>query len=125
MRKGCGSALAIGALTIAIVSVTFSLSTGSPLNLQEEFGVFLCRMLMVAAPFGVLSLSGVYDRLPWAVGLGLTAAFWGYYLFEGVIYQLSDATSGVNFGLAFLLMLSPVIISAACLGTAKMSRNRI
>lgn len=122
--KGCGLALAIGALTIVVVSVTFSVATGSPLNLREELGVFLFQTLIVAAPFGVLSLAGIFDRMSWAVGLALTAAFWGYYLFEGITYQLSDDMSGVNFASIFLLMWSPVIIFAACFGVAKLGRKR-
>ena len=117
-------ALAIGLVTITLVSLTFSLVTGNPLNLREEMGVFLFQVLMVAAPFGVLSLGRVHERTPWLVGLALTAAFWGYYLFEGISYQLSGDRSGVDFGLAFLMMLSPVVIAACSLGAAKLTRQR-
>jgi hypothetical protein len=120
---GCGLAVFIGLLTIVIVSGCFSLVTGRPLNLREEWGVFLFQALIVAIPFGLLALSGVRDRIPWLVGLALTTAFWGYYLFDGIRYQLGGDKSGVNFGLAFLMLASPAVISAACLVAAK-ARHR-
>ena len=102
-----------------MVALSFSIVTGRPLNLGEEWGVFLFQMVLVAVPFGLLALAGIRHKAPWIMGGALTAALWGYYLFDGIRYQLSGDRSGVNFGLAFLMLASPVIISGACLVTAQ------
>lgn len=89
------------------------------MNLREEWGPFLFQVLLIAAPFGLLSISGIKSKVPWLVGVALTVAFWGYYLFTGVRYQLSGDRSGVDFGLAFAMLLSPLIIFAICFAVAK------
>lgn len=102
-----------------VVAGTFSLATGQRLNLREEWGPLLFQALLVAAPFGLLSLSGINSKVPWLVGVALTVAFWGYYLVTGVRYQLSDDRSGVDFGLAFAMLFSPLVIFAICFAVAK------
>jgi hypothetical protein len=121
---GCALALAIGVVTVVAVTGAHSLVTEKPVNLSEEWGVFLFQMLLVALPFALLAVAGIDRRLPWLIGLGLTAAFWGYYLFEGLRYHLSGDRSGVNLALAFAMLASPIFISAACLIAAKAGGRR-
>lgn len=123
-ERGCLLALAIGLLTVAANAGVFSAATGNPINLADEWSAFLFQILLVAAPFGLLALFGVRDRAAWVLGLGVTALLWGYYLYDGIRYQLSGDTSGVNMGLAFLLMVSPVFISIACFAVAAWKRRR-
>ena len=110
-------AIAIGIGTVAFVVLVLSTVAVRPLNLGEEWGIFLVQVVLVATPFVILALAGVRDRVPWILGGVLTAALWGYYLFDGIRYP------GVNFGLAFLMLVSPVIISGACLVAAGVRRR--
>jgi hypothetical protein len=116
-------ALAIGVLTIGTVTSSFSLLTGRPLNLAEEWFNFLVQMGIVAAPFALMALAGIGNKWPWLAGLGLTLALWGYYLFEGVSYQWHPDGSGVNIGLAMIMLLSPIPITATCLGVWAWQRH--
>jgi hypothetical protein len=120
---GCIYAVAIGVLTVAIVSGAFSLLTGQPLNLAEEWSVFLFQMLIVAAPFGLLALMGIGNRLPWLVGLAPTLALWGYDLFDGVSYQWHPDGTGANIGLGLVMLVSPFVIAAACFGADTWQRR--
>jgi hypothetical protein len=117
-------AIGIGLVTVVVNAGAFSEITGNPLNLAEEWSVFLFQILLAAAPFGLLAYFGVRDRSAWVLGIGLTAILWGYYLYDGIRYQLSGDTSGVNMGLAFLLMASPIFISIACFALAAWKRRR-
>ena len=121
---GCALSLGIGVLTVLFVQGAFSLATHRSLNLTDEWRIFLAQILIAAAPFGLLALAGIRNRAAWLVGLALTAAFWGYYLFEGLRYQLSNDSSGANIGLGLVMLLSPVMISAACLIAAKDGKTR-
>ena len=106
-------------------AVVFSIVTGNALNLQEEWGVLLWQVLIVAAPFGLMALFGIRDRSAWLLGIILTALPWGYYLYDGIRYQLSNDTSGANIGLGLILMVSPIFISIACFALAAWQRERI
>lgn len=99
----------------------FSLLTGADLNLPEEWGVFLVQLLLAAAPFALLATVGVQGRWPRAIGLGLTASFWGLCLADGLSRRGDD--TGVNIGMALLMLVSPAFIAAACLITAKVTRE--
>jgi hypothetical protein len=113
---GCLFAIAIGVLTVTLSSVSFSLLTGRPENLGEEWAVFLFQMLIVAAPFGLLALMDVGRWLPWLVGLVLTLTLWGYFTFEGVSYQWHPDGSGANIGLGLFMLVSPIFIAGAGVG---------
>jgi hypothetical protein len=117
-RFGCLAAPLIGAATAATVALSFSLLTGRPLDLDQEWAVFLFQALIVAAPFALLALAGIRRRAPWLVAGALTLTLWGYYLFEGVSYQWHPDGSGANIGLGLLLLVSPLFIAGAAFGTA-------
>lgn len=120
---GCVIALAIGVLTVVLVEGAFVLLTDITLNLAEEWLTFLIQMAIVSAPFVLLAGLGIRNKLPWIVGLSLTAAFWGYYLFEGVSYRWHPDGSGANIGLGLIMLLSPIPIAALCLATWGLQRR--
>lgn len=104
--------------------LAFSLLTGSPLDLADEWAGFLFQMLIAAAPFAFLALAGIGDRLPWLVGLGLTLALWGYALFDDVSHQWHPDGSGANIGLGLVMLASPLFIAGACFGACAWQLRR-
>jgi hypothetical protein len=119
--SGCFLALGIGFLTVVGINGAFSLLTGADLNLSEEWGVFLFQVLLVAGPFALLAVTGVRGWLPWGVALAFTALFWGIYLTEGLTSR-GDGT-GADIGLGLLMLVSPAIVAAAGVLTAKMTKE--
>jgi hypothetical protein len=123
-RKGCGIALAIGVLTPAVSIVTFSLLTGRPLNLRNEWVVFLFQMAICGAPYALLALAGIRARAPWFIALALTLSLWSYSTFAGVSYQWNPDGSGANIGLGILLVFSPIIIALISFTVYALGRRR-
>lgn len=121
---GCALALAIGLCVVVVTTGGHALITGKSLDLDEEWGVLLFQALLAGAPFGLLAISGIRNRAPWLVGIAMTVAFWGYYFFDGVRYQLSGDSSGANIGLGILMMVSPIIITGACFVTSLLQHPR-
>lgn len=121
---GCAAAPAIGVAVVAGQALLFTGLTGRPLELGASWGVFLFQVLLVAAPFLLLALIGTRRKSPWLVALALTLALWGYYLFDGVSYQLSGDASGANIGLGLILLASPLFIAGAALAAHAWSRRR-
>jgi peptidoglycan/LPS O-acetylase OafA/YrhL len=72
-------ALATGVAVVGATTGAFTLLTGSPIAFSSD--VVLFQVAIVAIPFLILAAIGVGDRRPWLVGLALTLALWGYYLF--------------------------------------------
>ena len=114
-------AVAIGIITISLVTGIDIAVTGSDLNLREEIGVLCMQIGLVSFPFVVLSLVGIQDKVPWTLGIGLTIVLWGYYLFDNIS---SNASHGVNFGLALILFLSPAMLTIVCLLSAWLFKFR-
>jgi len=104
--------LGIGVTTIAIVTGVTSLAEGLPLNLRDELPIFLLQAILVAIPFLLMALLGIVGRLPWLMGIGLTAALWAYVVYDGLASR-GDGT-GVNIGLGLLVLASPILISFVC-----------
>ena len=115
-------ALGIGVGVVVATKLAFAGLTGRPIAIEP--GVDLLQMVIVSIPFLMLAMGRVRARLPWLTGLALTAALWGYYLYEGVRYQWSGDTSGVNFGLVLIMLASPVLISLACIAAVVVDRRR-
>lgn len=103
------AALGIGAAVVAAEDLLFSLLTGRPLSFAAD--VQPVSALFVALPFLVLAITGARTRLPWLVGLALTLGLWGYFLNAGVSYQWHPDGSGVNIGLAFIMLASPLVFT--------------
>jgi hypothetical protein len=109
---GCFFGLGVGVLTVAIFYGSLS---AAGRNLSPEWGVLLLHVLMVAAPFVLLAGVGVTAKVPWFVGLTLTAMFWGYLFFDVMVIHRGD---GANIGLGLLMFVSPLIIAGATLAAA-------
>lgn len=103
--------------TVGVACATVAVVMQRSLNLSEEAGTFAFQVGLVSIPFLILAFAGVAKKLPWLVGLGMTAAFWGIYLADA-IYR-DGGGSGANIGLGLLILLSPMIITLSCLATAK------
>jgi hypothetical protein len=121
---GCALAIVIGPAIVAGEALAFAALTGRPVDLSAEGGVLLFEMLIVAAPFLLLSLAGTSDKLPWLVAFALTFALWGYFLFDGVRYQWSGDTSGANIGLGLIMLVSPLFITGAAMAVYAWRRRR-
>ncbi|TFI56842.1 hypothetical protein E2493_18015 [Sphingomonas parva] len=117
-------ALVIGPLVAFGSAIAFSLLTGRSLNLAEEWTVLIWQAISVSIPFIVVAVTGTKKKAPWIVGLVLTLTLWGYYLVEGVSYQWHPDGSGANIGLGLIMLVSPLVITAACVGTYLWQRTK-
>ena len=118
---GCFLALAIGPLVAGGTAVAFSLLTGR--SLSHEWGNIALQALVVSVPFIAVALTGTLRKLPWLVGLALTVTLWGYSLYTGVNYQWHPDGTGADIGLGFMMLASPVVITAICLGVHWLQRR--
>ena len=83
----------------------------------EDWDFYLFQLVIIGVPFGVLAVARTRDWLAWLLAVILTAAVWGYYL-----YDLSRH-EGVNFLLGpIMVLLAPITISGFSLVTAGMRR---
>ena len=113
-RTGCFLAFIVTAAFVAAIAVGFSLITGRPLR-DDDLGIRLLEMAIIAPPFALLGLGGIRDRLAWAVALLLTAIVWLSYL-----YDLSRDT-GVNFLFGVIMIfIAPIVISLLSFAVAGM-----
>lgn len=110
-------AITIGVAVVGIDNGVAALVMQQSVNLHEEAGVMAVQILLVSIPFLLLAFAGVVNRLPWFLGVALTAFFWGLLLSDAIKRQ-GDG-SGANIGLSLLLLLSPLIISIVTLVAAK------
>lgn len=112
VRLGCPLALAV---TMAMsIGINWGMGgEGRPFRLGE-WPSYALNFAFVGAPFAVLALARTPDWLAWLVAIVLTAAMWGYHL-----YELSQ-NEGVNFVLGPILMVAPLVISGICLSLAGM-----
>ncbi len=114
-RNGCLASFGIGLLTVSLVIGGIYLSGGRAPDLSEGGGFLLLYVLMISAPFLLLTVTGVTAKLPWLVGFALTALFWGY-LFLDVLINQGD---GANIGLGLLGLVWPIVVAGGALGAAK------
>lgn len=118
---GCFLALAIGLVVAGGTAIAFSLLTGR--SLSQEWGVIFLQALLISIPFIAVALTGTLRKAPWFVGLVLTAALWGYVLYDGVSYQWHPDGTGANIGLGLIMLASPVFITAICLAVYRLQRH--
>lgn len=111
---GCLAALAVGPVTVASVCAVILL-TGRRLDLSEEWAFLGYQAIMASVPFLLLAGSGVTARAPWLVGLAVHILLWGAFVLDPF---LRDG-GGANIGFGLIMLVSPVIIAGAALGTAK------
>jgi hypothetical protein len=113
-------ALLSGPFTIAVINGCLFLIWGSDLSditrhLEEEWGILLVNAVLVSFPFGCLALERVEAIKPWVTAAILTALVWALPLADVLVRR---GAGGANIGLGFLLLLSPVIITAVALAVA-------
>jgi hypothetical protein len=113
---GCFTAVVIGPLVAFGTAAVFSQLTGRSMALGEEWRVLAFQALLVSIPFIALAVTGTKKPAPWVTALCLTLAFWGYYLFRGVSYQWHPDGTGADIGLGLIMLVSPIIITASCVG---------
>ena len=117
---GCAVALVIGIGTVAIVVAVSHPSGTHRTELLEESPFLLFSVLLVAAPFGLLALRGVSDKVPWLVGLLLTILFWSG-LVVAVCFSRGQRAAGIGAGA--LVLISPQIIGGAAAVAAHVRRS--
>jgi hypothetical protein len=103
------------------IAIAFSLLTGR--SLSQEWGIIAVQALLVSVPFVAVALTGTLRKAPWLVGLALTVGLWGYFLYEGVSYQWHPDGTGADIGLGLIMLASPVVITAICLGVHWLQRR--
>ena len=84
---------------------------------REEWPFALLHGLILAAPFAYLGIDGTKKWLPWTVAVGLTALFWGAFILSVVISARTG--TGVNIGMALLMLASPIVITTAAWVTSR------
>ena len=102
-RLGCLSA------TILAFVPLIAFAWADSEQLSDEWIPLILGGLMLALPFGYLALDGTKARLPWVVAIGLTAIFWGALIVSAWIAGRNQ--SGVNFGMVFVMLSSPFVIT--------------
>lgn len=109
------AALAIG----AAFTVASRLIFAEALNRVPDFGeadVFILNTVLAGAPLSLLAFRRAFNILPWLVAIILTAALEWWWLSKGIAYQRAPDGSGVDLFGAFIMLFSPIPISAAALG---------
>jgi hypothetical protein len=87
----------------------------------DEVPVFAIQILWVALPFIVLALKPVNSLPAWVAGLIATVVLWTAYFYSAVLSRRDH--SGVNFGIVFLLLLSPFAILGLSVATARIQER--
>lgn len=123
-RAGCFFALALGFITVAAFFGVSAIVIGprGAKFISEEWPFLILQALLAGAPFAILALIGIRSKLPWLVALFLTLCVWGL-LFYSVILAARDGT-GANIGMGWLMLVAPIIISAAAVAATSLNRNR-
>lgn len=107
-------ALAIGAIIAVAERALFDWLLDRPLDFSQP-DALLGNTFMVALPFLILAFRGSNRVLPWLVGLAITLWIRWHALQSGVAYQRGPDGSGVDMGLALLMLVSPAFIAAVCI----------
>jgi hypothetical protein len=109
-------ALGIG---VAIVALSKAASAG-PIAFSA---LDVMLLVMVAIPFLVLAMGGIRGRLPWLTGLALTFVTWGYILW-GAGQPSAGGRAGTATGFALIVLVSPLLISIACIAAYAIEGRR-
>ncbi len=123
-RGGCVAALVIGLITIVVFYGSGLLLAAVSLRSisSEEWPIILWQVLLVALPFGLLALAGIRARMPWLVAIGLTIGFWVAF-FVSILIASRNGT-GVNIGMALIMLVSPILIVCGAWTAASVSSRR-
>ena len=108
-------ALFIGTSIIVVVAIAAGSTEYLLSAFAEESGPLLSNVLIASAPFLLLAVRGITERLPWLVGLILTLLVWGYVIFELLTGGFEGGTSvGNAMWLAMVMIGSSVVIMITC-----------
>lgn len=108
---GVAVALLIGSIAVAMSNTVWALAKDFPIfTLWDSASV--SQIVIASTPFIVLAIFGIRTRRPWIVGICLTAAFWGFYVYE--ITRPYEG-GGADIGLGILMLFSPLPIAGASL----------
>ena len=103
---GLIASIFIGFIVVATCNAVWAATRGvSPLKVWDDATPF--QVLIAGSPYAVLAVFGISARRPWIVGLCLTAAFWGYYLWRITTF---NGIGGADIGLGILMMFSPILV---------------
>jgi hypothetical protein len=103
---GLIASLVIGFTAIATCNTIWATTRGvRVLQLWDDASPF--QVLIAGSPYAVLAVFGISAWRPWLVGLCLTAAFWGFYLWKITTF---NGIGGADIGLGILMMFSPVLV---------------
>ena len=118
---GLIASVVIGFVVIATCNTVWAATRGvSVLQLWDDTSPL--QVLFAGSPYVVLAVFGISARRPWIVGLCLTAAFWGYYLWKITTF---NGIGGADIGLGILMMFSPIlIIGGSLLALATLADGR-
>ena len=109
-------ALGIGVAMVALNKV----ASAGPITVSI---LEVMLLVMVAIPFLVLAMGGIRARLPWLTGLALTFITWGYMLW-GTGQPPAGGRAGTGTGFALIVLMSPLIISIACIAAYAIEGRR-
>ncbi|MCW4461673.1 hypothetical protein OK349_08125 [Sphingomonas sp. BT-65] len=109
-------ALIIGIVTVFVPIGLASILGVKDVALAEEWAVLLFLVGFVAAPFTLLALSGVNRWRAWLVAGGITLFFWSLLWSVALV---RGGAGGANIGLGFLMLISPLIVTAAAFASVR------
>lgn len=116
---GLTLSLAIGLAVVATCNTVWAMASGDPTaRLWRESSAI--QVALAGLPYLVLAICGIGARRAWIAALGVTFAFWGYYLWDITHYT----GVGANIGIGILMMFSPFAAIASGLLAWRIGQNR-
>jgi hypothetical protein len=116
-------AVTIGVIVVVGDALVFGYLLGRPADFSDP-DVLIINTVLTAIPFLILAYRGSRRLIPWLAGLGMTVGLWWHALQKGVAYQRAPDGSGVDMGLALLVLVSPAIIAVICVAIDEALRQR-
>lgn len=87
--------------------------------ISEEITVLLFNLVWLSIPFLMCVFTDRYFIVAWSTALVGTLLFWAAYVTSGMI---AEPAEGANIGMGILMLLSPIIISIACIISTRAAR---
>jgi hypothetical protein len=98
------------------------MATGRAIDLHDEWSPLFWQVSFVTLPMLLILIMKEKNIVSWLVCIFLTFLFQAIYLWSGIEAQRHGG--GVDFGVAFLMLASPVLISVASIGVARLSKPK-
>lgn len=99
-RLGCPLAILLAAAFVLACAIRIASVHDRAIELDD---FQLIQFLAIGAPFAALAIVRTRDWLAWLVGIALTGAGWGWFLYR---IRLGE---GVDFLIVWLILLAPFI----------------